>query len=230
MDSHLHNLLHNIKNNYNSANMYTLKAMYYPYKNVNHTIRIRDGVIYVRLSDKIKQAPDEIISAAGKILFDKLFRVQTDIKIRRSYSRYVNQYLLPQVEPVKRQISPAYTAQGKYYNLEKIFYKINEEYFNPLLKKPILGWSLNKSYRRLGFYDRERNLIVISRIFDNHKVPQTIIEYIMYHEMLHILYPAKVVNGRRRIHTEEFNQHEQLFKEFDKAKKWLTRKLWRIRF
>ena len=230
MDSHLTNLLHDVKITYNSANIYSLKASYYPYRNINHTIRIKDGVIYVRLSDKIKQAPDEIIAAAGKILFDKLFRIQTDTNIKRSYRKYINQHLLPRIEPVKKRLPSAYAAQGNYYNLEEIFNKINNEYFDPLLKMPVIGWSLKKSYRRLGFYDHERNLIVISQIFDSRRVPPVIIEYIMYHEMLHILYPTKIVNGRRKIHTEEFYQREQLFAEYEKAKKWLARKLWRIRF
>lgn len=230
MDSHLNNLLHDIKTKYNSANTYSLKASYYPYRNINHTIRIRDGVIYVRLSDKIRQAPDEIISAAGKLLFDKLFRVQTDIHVRRSYRKYINQHLLPQIETVRRQLSESYTARGQYYDLEDIFNKVNKDYFNPLLRTPVLGWSLNKSYRRLGFYDHERDLIVISQIFDNRKVPQVILEYLMYHEMLHIVFPAKVVNGRRKIHTEEFNQREQEFEAYEQTQKWLARKLWRIRF
>jgi len=230
MDSHLNSLLHDVKTNYNSANTYALKATYYPYRNINHTIRIRDGVIYVRLSDKIKQAPDEIISAAGKILFDKLFRVQTDKDISQSYHKYVNQYLLPKIETVKKQLSDAYTAQGKFFNLEEIFKIVNHTYFDPLLRMPAIGWSLNKSYRRLGFYDHERNLIVISQIFDSRKVPQIILEYIMYHEMLHIVFPTKMVNGRRKIHSDEFNQRELLFDDYEKAKKWLARKLWRIRF
>ena len=230
MDSHLNSLLQNIKTNYNSAHTYTLKASFYPYKSINHTIRIRDGVIYVRLSDKMKQAPDEIIKATGKILFDKLFSEKTDLDIRRSYKRYVNQYLLPQLESVKREVSLDYKPCGKYYNLEEIFNKVNRKYFNPLLKMPIIGWSLNKSYRRLGFYDRERNLIVISQIFDSRKVPQPIIEFIMYHEMLHIVYPVKIVNGRRKIHTEEFYRREQLFEDYERAKSWLARKLWRFRF
>jgi hypothetical protein len=230
MDPHLNQLLHNIKTKYNSAHTYDLKATYYPYRNINHTIRIRDGVIYVRLSDKIKQAPDEIISAAGRLLFDKLFRVQTDIHTRRSYRRYINQHLLHKIEPVKKHLSDAYTPKGQYYDLAEIFNKVNKNYFTPLLKMPMLGWSLNKSYRRLGFYDYERNLIVISQIFDSRKVPQIILEYLMYHEMLHIVFPARFVNGRRKIHTDDFNQREREFKDYESAQKWLARKLWRIRF
>lgn len=230
MNSHLNDLLTAVKINYNRASYYDLKATYYPYRNVSHTIRIRDGVIYIRVSDKLKNAPDEIIAAAGKILFDKLFRIQTDAQIRHSYRKYVNQYLLPTIEPQRTKIADVYSAQGNFYNLEEIFTTVNRKYFNPLLKKPTLGWSMKKSYRRLGFYDPDRNLIVISKIFDKRNVPELVLEYIMFHEMLHILYPVKLVNGRRKVHTKEFNRHEQHFSDYEKAKKWLTRKLWRIRF
>lgn len=230
MDLHLNKLLYTVKTGYNSASVYDLKASFYPYKNISHTIRIREGVIYVRLSDKMKEAPDEIISATGKILFDKLFRIKTTAEIRRSYHEYVNQKILHQLPPVVKRLSKAYCPHGNFYNLEDIFSDVNIEYFNPLLKMPNLGWSLKKSYRRLGFYDKERNLIVISRIFDNRSVPDFILRYLMYHEMLHIIFPSKLVKGRRKIHTQEFYQREMLFSDYDKAKIWLARKLWRIKF
>ena len=118
----------------------------------------------------------------------------------------------------------------KNLHLEETFNKVNNEYFDPLLKMPKIGWSLKKSYRRLGFYDHERNLIVISQIFDSRRVPSIIIEYIMYHEMLHMVCPTKMFNDRRKIHTDQFYRCEQLFADYEKAKKWLTRKLWQIRF
>jgi hypothetical protein len=41
---------------------------------INHTIRFRDGQLYVRLSGLFQQAPVDVIKALSIILLSKLFR------------------------------------------------------------------------------------------------------------------------------------------------------------
>ena len=44
----------------------------------------------------------------------------------------------------------------------------------------------------------------------------------MYHELLHKALGAKIVNGRRYVHTHEFRVAERKFKEYEKAQAFLT--------
>ena len=90
-----------------------------------------------------------------------------------------------------------------------------------MLKVPTLGWSRNKSYWRLGFYDAERNLLVVSRIFDQSRVPEEILRYLVYHEMLHIFFPTERKNGRRIIHSPEFRETERRYPEYQEIQDWL---------
>ena len=61
--------------------------------------------------------------------------------------------------------------QGKHYNLEEIFEKLNVEYFDGLLGRPALGWSLHRSRTMLGHFDPSHNAIILSKIFDEAGVP-----------------------------------------------------------
>lgn len=208
---------------------FSVQARFYKYKAVSHTIRIRERIIYIRISHYLKEAPVAILNAIGVILFDKLFRVKTDPLLKKMYKLYVYSLQITSVN-TKRAISSKYKAEGKYYNLSEMFDVLNRVYFSNRLEKPILGWSLNKSTTRLGFYDAERKLLVVSSVFDRWRVPAYMVNFILYHEMLHILIPVRVLNGRRRVHTAEFKKLERAFPEYEKAQIWLKRKLWRYKF
>lgn len=227
--SNLEHVLNNIKSDYKLAAKYQFKAQFYPYKHLSHTIRKRNTTIFIRLSDKLYNAPDDILKSITIILLDKLFRVKTSPSLRKSYKHYVNEHVLPHIPAIKRKISSDYRPDGKFFNLDTIFEKINSQYFNSLIKKPAIGWSLKKSFRRLGFYDHERDLLVISRLFDHNRVPQYVVEYIMYHEMLHVLYPVERVNGRRVVHSKQFKKQELIFKEYTLATRWIHKKLWHLK-
>ena len=148
MEQRLISIFSILKTNYKPAERYDLRVSYYAYKNISHTIRLRGGVIYVRISDKLTNAPDETIQAIGYILFNKLFGIKTKKEIRHLYRNYINQFIVPDLQQAQSKVSPGYSAIGKYHNLNDIFNKINETYFNSSVQKPILGWSLSFSKRR----------------------------------------------------------------------------------
>ena len=104
-----------------------------------------------------------------------------------------------------------------------MFDEVNDQYFESAIKQPIIGWSLKKSYVRLGFYSNEKNLLVISRIFDSKKVPEAIVYFMMYHEMLHIYFPTTSKNGRRSIHPPEFKKMEKKFPQFEEIQRWIKK-------
>jgi predicted metal-dependent hydrolase len=52
-------------------------------------------------------------------------------------------------------------------------------------------------------------------------VPEWFVRYIVYHEMLHIKHPARIINGRRVHHTKAFLAEEQRFPDYDEAQERL---------
>jgi predicted metal-dependent hydrolase len=75
--------------------------------------------------------------------------------------------------------------------------------------------------RLLGHYDPAHNTIMVSRVFDRKGTPRYAIEYLMYHEMLHLKHPVKQKNGRRCVHSAAFQAEEKLFPELERAKGYL---------
>src|SRR5256885_13374915 len=54
-------------------------------------------------------------------------------------------------------------------------------------------------------------------------------DLVLYHEMLHSVVPDKLLrNGRRRVHTEEFNRRERQFRRYHRARRWEEQNLARF--
>jgi len=92
-----------------------------------------------------------------------------------------------------------------------------------LLGRPRMSWSPTKTRRILGHYDPAHNAIVISRIFDQSSVPRYAVEYIVYHEMLHLKHPVRLRGSRRCVHSAEFQAEEKLFPRVEEAEAFLKR-------
>jgi len=207
---------------------YDLRAFFYPSNSLRHTVEIKRRVITIRIAQILQSAPEHVLRTLGLILLLKIFRYKADRELNRIYRQYIRENILPQHKPQRRAPSSRYTHLGRYYNLDELFDVLNRKYFENRLDKPLLGWSLNPSYRRLGFFVREKNLLVISRILDSRKVPREIVEFMLYHEMLHIDIPVAEVNGRRRIHPPEFLMREKEFPDYNNIQHWLKKNLKRL--
>ncbi|MBC7927568.1 MAG: M48 family metallopeptidase [Bryobacteraceae bacterium] len=92
------------------------------------------------------------------------------------------------------------------------------------MARPDLGWSLRKSRVTLGHYDPCHHAIVLSSLMDGPEVPRLAVEYVMFHEMLHLRYPVEHRGARRCVHTPEFKAAERTFPQMKEARE-LLRKL-----
>ena len=193
---------------------------------LNTTIRMREGKLLVRLSDLLEAAPASVLEAIAHILLAKLYRKPIVRAQSDRYRRYTSSEAVSKQAEHARQTrgrKQIHTAAGRYYHLEEIFEAVNGRFFHGLLGRPVLTWSAHHARRTLGHYDAAHNTIVVSRVFDGPHVPRYAIEYLMYHEMLHLKHPVRVRGGRRCIHSREFQAEERLFPEFEAAKGFLRR-------
>jgi predicted metal-dependent hydrolase len=199
---------------------------FFAYANVNNTIRLREGRLRVRLSDLLEGAPEPVLGAIAHILLAKIYRHPVEPGHAARYRRYLGSsgvrrqvHLVRQMRGRKRLAS----AQGKVYDLEAIFEELNQLYFHGLLARPRMTWSQEHARNRLGHYDPAHNAIVVSRIFDHSQVPRYAVEYIVYHEMLHLKHPVKLRGSRRCVHPKEFQREEGLFPRLEEARRFLKR-------
>jgi predicted metal-dependent hydrolase len=201
-----------------------ISVKFFPFANINSTIRMREGKLFVRISDLLEGAPQPVLSSLAHILLAKMFRKTSDREHLLRYRRYVasheivrKAHLVRQIRGRKRLASP----RGRTYDLDEIFDRLNDRFFHSLLARPRLAWSANTARNRLGHYDPAHNAIVLSRVFDHPRVPRAAVEYIVYHEMLHLKHPVKLRGTRRCVHSAEFRAEERLFPHLAEAKAFL---------
>lgn len=204
--------------------MAAIEVRFYPYAGLHHTIRVRAGRVFVRLSDLFQTAPPEVIRALAFLLVARLLSRKAPREQERIYRSYAYSPQLLRASDIARRergrkvIS---SAIGQVYDLERIFTKINRRYFDGAIERPVLTWSKRRARSILGHHDAAHETITISKMLDSREVPEWFVEYIVFHEMLHIKHPARIVNGRRYYHTTAFRAEEQSFPRYQHAQEWL---------
>ncbi len=201
------------------------------FTSLNTTIRLRrdedgQGRLVVRLSDLLEHAPESVHQAIAHILLAKLYRKPVAPLHADRYRRYTqSEAVSRQAEQIRqmRGRKVISSPQGRVYDLNEVFEAVNRRFFHGLMGRPVLTWSAHVAKRMLGHYDAAHNTIVVSRVFDRPGTPRYAIEYLLYHEMLHLKHPVKVRAGRRCVHSREFQAEERLFPELDLAREFLKK-------
>jgi hypothetical protein len=196
------------------------------FTSLNTTIRLREGQIRVSLSDLLEGAPESVIRAIAHILLAKLYRKPIDAAHNMRYKRFASSAavtrqteLIRSARGTKRYFGP----EGRYYHLEEIFDSLNMRFFGGLMGRPDLTWSEHHAKRSLGHYDAAHNTIVVSRVFDRPSSPRYAIEYLLFHEMLHLKHPVRMRGVRRCVHSREFKAEERQFPQIEEALAFIKR-------
>jgi hypothetical protein len=196
------------------------------YANADCRIRLADGRLLVRLADVFEGAPAPVIEALAHILLGKLYKRPVPAIYNHRYRLFLNRremrrqlHLVRQIRGRKYLSGPI----GRHYNLTSIFEELNVRFFDGLLGQPRLSWSRGASRTLLGHFDPSHNAIIISRIFDDPKIASLAIEFVMFHEMLHLRFPVDHDRARRRIHTREFREAERAFPRLNEAKQLIKK-------
>ena len=201
-----------------------VQVTFYPFAGLNNTIRIRNQRVYVRVSDILLDAPQAVHRALAHILVGKLFKQRPKAEHETLYRQYAYQPQIISASDLARQRRGRKQLNGSVggtYNLDRIFAQINRRYFGNALPKPVLSWSTRRTKRILGHHDAVHDAIIISRSLDLESVPDYVVAYVMYHEMLHVKHQSRFVKGRRIFHTPAFRAEEKQFAEYDDAIQWL---------
>lgn len=203
-----------------------IAIQFYPYAGLKSTIRLEKGRrrIRVRLSDLLQAAPAGVQEAAAGILLAKLYRKQSPETADAIYSGWMNSPQIRQRTREARRLRGRKRIgqpRGKHRDLDVLFADLNRRFFDGSLRKPALGWSRGESRRMLGHYDPAHDAIVISRVFDRPNVPLLLLEYVLYHEMLHVKHPVEMRRRRRCVHTPAFRAEERRFPRCEEVKRLL---------
>lgn len=204
-----------------------LSPSYYRYRGLTHTVRIRRNRLFVRISHHFENEEPRVIEAVGHILFRKILRrrqLKKEWEIARDAERRLEPIVANESVPSPNpRISQRHwrPPEGKVHNLHAMTKSLSARFFESRFPDIPLAWTARNVKGYWGKYFAEPPMIVLNRKLDHAKVPVFVVEAVLYHEMLHHHLGIEKTGGRRRIHTQEFRQAENLYPQMKEAEDFL---------
>jgi predicted SprT family Zn-dependent metalloprotease len=204
------------------SRMFTLKKNGMDYVG---QVRVRPGSPAVRIevfNESYFEDFDQSEAAVLSNLTTKVLgRLLKDKKLPEAVKTPILEYIEDQEPVSEEEIVPIAVDER---DLDKIFERLNQEYFDDKVQAKIM-WgrdvkSRNKSGFRYGSYDEGKKLIRIHPRLKQDFVPQCVLELTVYHEMCHQFVPSYKKNGTWQSHHPEFKRKEREFKDFKDARNW----------
>ncbi len=204
------------------SRMFTLKKNGMDYVG---QVRVRPGSPAVRIevfNESYFEEFDQSEAAVLDNLAEKVLgRLLKDKELPEAVKTPILEYIEDQEPVSEEEIVPIAVDER---DLDEIFERMNQEYFNDKVQAKIM-WgrdvkSRNKSGFRYGSYDEGKKLIRIHPRLKQDFVPQSVLELTVYHEMCHQFVPSYKKNGTWQSHHPEFKKKEREFKDFKDARNW----------
>jgi predicted metal-dependent hydrolase len=175
------------------------------------------SVLQLRLHHMFLDAPEPVVRAvadyagrghrpAGDVLDDYIRGMQ------------------PRIRQQRRGADAELNARGRCFDLQEMFDRVNGLFFQGGIQARI-GWGRMPPRRRrksirLGVYDHQTREIRIHPALDRPEVPAFFVEFIVFHEMLHQLFPSNGRGGRRVHHPRAFRDREKAYPLYAAALRW----------
>ncbi len=198
---------------------YSLKysGKFKPYRG---NIRLQGSDVQLNLSKKWKTVSKDIQAGLVQELLLKIFRKR--LKPLRTNTQSIELY---NIFMKKIHIAAPKTDIDPF--LEESFDRVNSKHFYGLLEKTNLVWG-NHTLSKLGSYEYGTDTIMVSKVLDG--VDTELLDYVMYHEMLHKKHKFIKKGNRSYHHTSKFKQDEKEFENSKLMEKRLKNLLVRKRF
>lgn len=107
------------------------------------------------------------------------------------------------------------------FDLDEIFVRVSQTYFGGKIARPKLAWSARGAKYTMGKYNYTTDTLTINRRLNRADTPEYVLEFVMYHELLHKALGYSVVNNRRRVHSPQFRKLEKAFARYREASDFL---------
>lgn len=180
------------------------------------SFRRQPPVLKVRVHHMFLDAPASVVEA----LADYAGRG------RRAAGQVLDDYIARRQEQIRalpKKASPL-DAKGRCFDLQEILDGLNREHFEGAVQARI-GWGRQTTRRRrksirLGVYDHKSREIRVHPALDRPDIPRFFVQYIVYHEMLHQLFPSDRPDGRNVHHPRAFRARERSFPLYQAAMAW----------
>ena len=169
---------------------------------------------------------------ADEIVLDHLSRYI--VSPEKSDSQELDRFIVSHQDEIDRTHSTRkekLKSKGRTHDLEEVLTQVCETYFKGSIDVHI-GWGdpprqrvrsrqrKRTISRALATYNYDTRTIRVSPVLDAPNVPTYVVQWVVYHELLHHVLPVKETGGRHRYHTRQFRILERAFTHYEEAKKW----------
>jgi hypothetical protein len=172
------------------------------------------------VSDYLMDAPMEVMKGLADVIFSRITR-----KTKREYPKEMLDWITSDDFVQKKQkvyIARARNikrkAQGEHVNLNDSYKRlvkmglVNED------KDVRFVWTKEPTARRIGYCSVLMKVVTISSIFDSPSIPSFVLDYVMYHELIHM---SKGFDPFGQRHDTDFHALERLYPQRDDAEEYL---------
>jgi hypothetical protein len=194
-------------------------------RTVLSSLRRRDHTV-VRMHRIFAGASDDLLDAIGRYLHTG------DRRASSAISRFVdaNRASISASRPPR-----TLEALGAAHDLAAIFAEVEREHFAGQCAGVGITWGRRghspRSRRRsirLGTYSHDDRVIRVHPTLDQAWVPRFFVRFIVFHEMLHHVEPARVTAARTEFHTHAFRTRERAYPDYERAIAWERTNLGRL--
>jgi hypothetical protein len=206
-----------------------LDCQYSDFKSLKATAELKGGTLTARASVGFMAAPQDVLNGLALHLVSRIYRKKpagADYYIDK-YKEFMTRESTARLNSaIRRQKQQTLEPQGRHWDLNDVLASVMRDYSAVLgtTKADGISWSSRLGGRVLAIHDESFNTVFVNDSFDSPKVPQFVLEYLVYHELLHAKHGALYQRGeslRRMVHTGDFRRDEEKFLLFKEAHEWL---------
>jgi hypothetical protein len=204
----------------------SVSAEYHPYSELKHTWKRRQGTVSFRISDYMDSSPEDVTEALAWYLLCRACGKTCPDGMAERYLIHARSREMWQPKKqvyLSRARNLSFRPVGTARDLGSVFDYVNSGYFEGTIRRPDMAWARESPSVRLGFYFEPLDILAVNRVMDSEKVPRFVLEFVVYHELLHGVLGTGGTPTRRLSHTKEFREMEKRFSMHAEAETWLSR-------
>jgi predicted metal-dependent hydrolase len=192
------------------------------------SIRLVNNTALISFATEVKDFPDEITSALIFTLLARLKKLTHSQEYKTQHAILIK-FLKDRAETEHQTLVSARRAQcnpqGHSYNLNELFQAVKLSFQTlfrdiSLNSDILLTWGKRSTYKRFGLWHSQSRIIEISKTLDSTLVPKYVVNFILYHEMLHAI--RGVTKGKRH-HDAQFRILERKYPQYKEANEFLRK-------
>lgn len=205
-----------------------VRVEFKPFRATLYSFRILSGVAHLKMHTAFHDASDEVLHEAAHLMLNKR-RGARPSGSREAFDAFVRGlprevFDLPEARRSSNRAREETKDPGVYRSMAESFERVNVQYFGGRMQRPRLCWSPVCARRIVGTYQACSDRVVLTRRLDSLRIPKFVLDFVMYHELLHkALGTGRRGDGKRRVHGPEFRRLERRFLRYGEAEEWLTK-------